>query len=64
MYTRASNISLKVDIALAYEELGDEFVKIFPEFELRQYAPYVVAETVVQGEFADVGNQVFRLLFA
>ncbi len=52
------------DIALAYEEPGYEVVKTFPEFELRQYAPYVVAETVVQGDFSAVGNQAFRRLFA
>ncbi len=52
------------DIALAYEEPDYEVVKTFPEFELRQYAPYVVAETVVQGNFTDVGNLAFRRLFA
>ena len=50
--------------ALAYEEPEYMVVKTYPEFELRQYAPYVVAETVVQGDFKDVGNQAFRRLFA
>jgi len=51
-------------IALAYEEPGYEVIKVFPDFELRQYASFVVAETSVQGEFSDVGNQAFRRLFA
>ena len=52
------------DTALAYEEPDYKVVKTYPEFELRQYAPYLVAETVVQGDFTDVGNQAFRRLFA
>ncbi len=31
-------------------------------FELRQYEPYIVAETLVEGNFADVGNEGFRRL--
>jgi hypothetical protein len=26
------------------------------EFELRQYEPQIIAETIVQGDFAEVGN--------
>ena len=32
------------------------------DLEIRQYAPHVVAETLVQGEFKDVGNNAFRRL--
>lgn len=32
--------------------------------ELRQYRPYVVAQTMVEGEFGSVGNEGFRRLFA
>ena len=49
---------------MAYEEPGYEVLEVFPDFELRQYASFVVAETVVQGAFSDVGNQAFRRLFA
>jgi len=51
-------------LALAYEEPGYEVIKTFPEFELRQYEPFLVAETSVQGAFSEVGNQAFRRLFA
>ena len=52
------------EIALAYEEPNYEVIETYPDFELRQYEPYVVAETLVAGEFSDVGNQAFRRLFA
>jgi hypothetical protein len=33
------------------------------KFEIRQYQPQVVAETVVEADFADAGNIAFRRLF-
>ena len=32
-------------------------------FELRKYEPYIVAETIVEGDFDEVGNEGFRRLF-
>lgn len=33
------------------------------DFEIRRYAPSIVAETVVSGDFEDAGNAAFRKLF-
>ena len=33
------------------------------KFELRQYESYIVAETIVEGDFDEVGNEGFRRLF-
>jgi len=49
--------------ALAYEEPSYQVIKTYSHFELRQYEPYLVAETYVTGEFSDVGSQAFRRLF-
>lgn len=32
------------------------------EYEIRKYSSYLVAETLVQGEFEEVGNSAFRIL--
>ncbi len=56
-------VLLHGDNAMAYEEPSYEVVQKFDAFELRQYEPYVVAETYVYGEFSDVGSSAFRRLF-
>lgn len=53
---------LGVTPAMAIEEPTYEVVRTFPEFELRRYPPYVVAETEVEGPFDEAGNQAFRIL--
>ena len=39
-------------------------VKRYPAFEVRQYAPYIVAEVTVPGPASEVGSQGFKLLSA
>lgn len=40
-----------------YDVLGQ-----FPGFELRRYAPHLVAEVEVEGSFAEAGNRAFGVL--
>jgi len=49
--------------AVAVEEPAFEIVEADGIMELRRYAPLLVAETEVAGEFADAGNAAFRVLF-
>lgn len=46
----------------AVEEPAYEVLRSFGTVELRQYAPYVVAEVVVQGADGDAGSQAFPIL--
>lgn len=48
--------------ARAIEEPRFERLRPDGDFELRRYAPYVVAEVRVGGSFSEAGNQGFRLL--
>jgi hypothetical protein len=47
---------------VAVEELKYALIAKYDQFEIRQYAPYVVAETTVSGKFERVGNVAFRRL--
>lgn len=44
------------------EKLGYDVVRRYDEFELRRYAPHVVAEVVVRAPFEEAGNVAFRTL--
>jgi len=48
---------------MAIEEAAYTVVQRDGEFEIRDYAPQVVAETVVAGAFERAGNEAFRALF-
>ena len=50
--------------AMAVEEAKYEVLERDGKFELRQYAPQIVAETLVEGDFDGVGNEGFRRLAA
>jgi hypothetical protein len=47
---------------MAYEQPRYEVTQRFPGFELRDYAPFVVAETEVEASHAEAGNKGFRRL--
>lgn len=49
-------------IAMAIEEPEYQVVGQYTDFEVRLYAPYIVAEVDVQGEFDNAGNEAFRIL--
>jgi len=50
-------------MALAIEEPGFEVVRqVGEQVELRRYAPYVVAEVVLDTSAAEAGNQAFPIL--
>ncbi len=50
--------------AMALEKRAYEVLEEEGAFSLRELAPVVVAETVVEGEFGDVGGEAFRRLAA
>jgi len=49
--------------AMAIEEASYEVVKTEDSFEVRDYAPYILAETYVKGGFDEAGSNAFRRLF-
>jgi effector-binding domain-containing protein len=49
---------------MAIEVLKYRVLEKAGDFELRQYQPYIVAETLVEGSFQRVGNEGFRRLVA
>lgn len=48
--------------AMAIEQAPYKAIDTQGKFELREYAPYAVAYTDVEGEFKEVGNEGFRRL--
>ena len=49
--------------AMAIEKAKYEIVESELDVEIRKYAPQIVAETFVEGEFEKVGNEGFRRLY-
>ena len=54
--------SLLGGFAMAIETPKHEVVTRYADFEIRKYAPYVVAETEVEGDQGDVGSEAFSRL--
>jgi effector-binding domain-containing protein len=50
--------------AMAIEEAPYDVVNKDKPFEIRDYAPHIVAETVVGGSLEDAGSRAFKILFA
>jgi effector-binding domain-containing protein len=49
--------------AVATEQVKYRVLESLGDFELRQYESSIVAETTVEGDFHEVGNEGFRRLF-
>jgi hypothetical protein len=62
--TRRGKIFWVTRLAMATEEAEYTVLERQGDFELRQYEPQIVAETLVEGDFEDVGNEGFRRLYA
>lgn len=48
--------------AMAIEEPQFEVIHVTDDYEIRRYAPYIVAEVDVPGDMGDAGNRAFRIL--
>jgi len=48
---------------MAVEETPYEVVKTDGSFEVRDYGPYILAQTFVEGDFEDAGSKAFKRLF-
>jgi hypothetical protein len=49
--------------AMAIEEAAYKTVEKDGAFEIRNYAPHILAETVVEGDLEQAGNKAFNRLF-
>lgn len=49
-------------VAVATEEPKFNVVQKYEDFEIREYGPTIVAETVVDANFEDAGNKAFNIL--
>ncbi|MGB5351823.1 MAG: heme-binding protein, partial [Polyangiales bacterium] len=47
---------------VAYDSPQYRVVKTLGDIEIREYEPYLVAQTVVDGNLESAGNQGFRIL--
>jgi hypothetical protein len=58
-----SGLFYSVGGVMATQEAEYSVLEKQNNFELRQYEPQIVAETFVEGDFKEVGNEGFRRLF-
>ena len=50
------------DLAMAIEEPDYEVLSETDSYEIRRYAPYIVARVDVEGDAGSAGNEAFRIL--
>ncbi|MFO7666034.1 MAG: heme-binding protein [Desulfobacterales bacterium] len=62
-YTTASVIIFGAMEAMAIEESKYNILKKDNNFEIRDYSPHILAETVMEGELEEAGNRAFKRLF-
>ncbi len=58
----AALIALASPLAMALEEPDFEVLQRSDDYEVRRYAPYIVAEVDVSGGHTEAGNKAFRIL--
>jgi hypothetical protein len=56
-------ITIGATDTLANEEASYEVIRKSDHFEIRDYEPHIVAETVVDGTLEEAGSKAFRILF-
>jgi hypothetical protein len=61
-YLAACILLLPWSPAMAIDEPRYTLIRAYDAFEVRQYEPYLVAETVVRADAEEAGNQGFRIL--
>jgi len=61
-YLLLMTMVLSADAAMAIEKPSYDVVWESEAFEIRRYAPAILAQTAVQGSFKQVGNDAFRKL--
>ncbi|MGD9245720.1 MAG: heme-binding protein [Desulfobacterales bacterium] len=59
----AAFIIIGVTHAMAIEEATYTVVEKDKKFEIRDYAPHILAETLVEGSLEGAGNKAFKILF-
>ena len=50
--------------AMAIEEAAYKVLRKENNFEIRDYAPHILAETVVEGDLEEAGNKAFTQAFS
>ena len=64
IFFAVASVWLAEEVALAVDEPEYEVVASHGDFELRRYAPMIIAETHVESDFEGAGNQAFNRLFS